>query len=71
FSILPAITLDGIIAYNIIEGPVNSQHFMRFLEEHVMPLANPYPGSCSVIIIGNCCIHKKKEAHALIEDMHH
>ncbi|KAF9229365.1 hypothetical protein BS17DRAFT_662120, partial [Gyrodon lividus] len=44
FSILPAITLDGIIAYDIIEGPVDSQCFVRFLEEHVMPLTNPYPG---------------------------
>ena len=38
FSILPAITLDGIVAYDIIEGPVNSQRFVRFLEEHVVHL---------------------------------
>lgn len=38
FSILPAITLDGIVAYDIIEGPVDSQRFVRFLEEHVVHL---------------------------------
>ncbi|KAF9219458.1 hypothetical protein BS17DRAFT_646892, partial [Gyrodon lividus] len=66
FSVLPAITLDGIIAYDIIEGPVDSQHFVRFLKVH-MPFTNPYPGSCSVIIMDNCCIHKTKEVHVLIE----
>ena len=38
YSILPAITLDGIITYNIIEGPVNGAHFLRFLQEHVVRL---------------------------------
>ena len=36
YSIVPAITLDGIIAYDIIEGPVDSQRFVKFLEEHVV-----------------------------------
>lgn len=40
FSILPAITLDSIIAHDIIEGPVNSQHFVRLLEEHVVCLCD-------------------------------
>jgi hypothetical protein len=38
YSILPAITLDGIITYDIIEGPVNSAHFLRFLQEHIVSL---------------------------------
>ena len=38
YSILSAITLDGIIAYNIIEGPVDGAHFLRFLQEHVVHL---------------------------------
>lgn len=36
YSIIPAITLDGIIAYDIIEGPVDSQRFLKFLKEHVV-----------------------------------
>ncbi|KAF9225099.1 hypothetical protein BS17DRAFT_701233 [Gyrodon lividus] len=67
FSILPAITLDAIITYNIIEGPVDSQHFMRFLE---MPLTNPYSGPCSVIIMDNCHIHKTEKVCSFMEDMH-
>ncbi|KAJ3850376.1 hypothetical protein EV368DRAFT_10215, partial [Lentinula lateritia] len=43
-SILPAITLDGIVAYDVIPGSVTSLKFLKFLERHVMPLTNPYPG---------------------------
>ena len=33
FSILPILTLDGIIAYDIIEGSVMSEQFVHFLRE--------------------------------------
>jgi len=36
YSILPVITLDGIIAYDIIEGLVDGARFLHFLEEHVV-----------------------------------
>jgi transposase len=60
FSILPILTLDGIIAYDIIEGSMTTEHFVQFLRELVVrfslellvtnayfiqiPLTNPYPG---------------------------
>ena len=36
FSILPILTLDGIIAYDIIEGSVTSERFLQFLQELVV-----------------------------------
>jgi transposase len=36
FSILPILTLDGIIAYDIVEGSVTSEQFVRFLRELVV-----------------------------------
>ena len=36
FSILPILTLDGIIAYDIIEGSVTSDRFLQFLRELVV-----------------------------------
>jgi len=36
YSILPALTLDGIIAYYIIEGPITTKRFMQFLREMVV-----------------------------------
>src|SRR6202789_4344935 len=36
FSILPILSLDGIIAYDIIEGSVTSERFVHFLREFVL-----------------------------------
>jgi hypothetical protein len=36
YSILPVITLNGVIAYDIIEGPVDNVRFLQFLRENVV-----------------------------------
>ena len=36
FSILPILTLDGIIAHDIVEGSVTSERFVEFLQELVV-----------------------------------
>ncbi|KAF8833341.1 hypothetical protein BDN67DRAFT_917217, partial [Paxillus ammoniavirescens] len=69
YSILPTLTLDGIIAYDIIEGSVTGEHFIQFLKDH-MPFTTPYPGPHSVLVMDNCSIHHGEEVHKLVEDMH-
>ncbi|KAF8336083.1 hypothetical protein F5887DRAFT_858536, partial [Amanita rubescens] len=44
YSILPVLTLDGIITYDVVPGSVNSARFVQFLRELLVPLTNPYPG---------------------------
>ncbi|KIK23780.1 hypothetical protein PISMIDRAFT_50231, partial [Pisolithus microcarpus 441] len=66
YSIIPAITLDGIIAYDIVEGPVDSERFVKFLKDEVMPYTNPYPGPRSVVIMDNCRIHHGEDVRRLI-----
>lgn len=39
YSILPALSLDGIIALDIFEGSVNRERFIQFLREQVVCLA--------------------------------
>ncbi|KIK35733.1 hypothetical protein CY34DRAFT_53568, partial [Suillus luteus UH-Slu-Lm8-n1] len=68
YSILPILTLDGIITYDIIEGPVTSERFIQFFREHVLPLTNPYPGPRSVLVLDNCRIHHSDEVLHLIEE---
>ncbi|KIK91251.1 hypothetical protein PAXRUDRAFT_149918, partial [Paxillus rubicundulus Ve08.2h10] len=70
YSIVPVITLDGIIAYNIIQGPVDGACFVQFLKDHIMPFMNLYPGPWSVLVMDNCCIHHGEEIQHLVEDMH-
>lgn len=50
YSILPALTLDGIIAYDIIEGPVTAEQFIKFLRE--MVVRNSVFVSCQTEMIG-------------------
>ncbi|RDB20344.1 hypothetical protein Hypma_012691 [Hypsizygus marmoreus] len=68
YSILPILTIDGIITYDIIPGSVTSERFLQFLHEMVIPLTNPYPGPRSVLILDNCSIHHSEEVRALVED---
>jgi transposase len=68
FSILPILTLDGIITHDVIPGSVTSERFLRFLRELVIPLTNPYPGPRSVLVLDNCNIHHSEKVRALVED---
>jgi transposase len=43
FSILPALTLDGIITYDIIEGSVTAARFLQFLRELVVSFPSSSP----------------------------
>jgi len=36
YSILPALTSDGIIALDIFEGSINKEKFIRFLKEDLV-----------------------------------
>jgi hypothetical protein len=36
YSILPVLTLDGLITWDIIEGSVTSERFVQFLRENVV-----------------------------------
>ena len=36
YSIIPVLTLDGIIAYDIVEGPVDTERFVKFLKDQVV-----------------------------------
>lgn len=38
YSLLPALTSDGIIAYNVYEGSVTAEWFLGFLHEYVVSL---------------------------------
>jgi transposase len=68
YSILPILTIDGIITHNIIPGSVTSERFVHFLQELVIPLTNPYPGPRSVLVLDNCSIHHSEKVRALVKD---
>jgi transposase len=56
YSLLPALTVNGIIYSHIKEGAYNGDQFMAWLEG-LLEVMNPYPASNSVLILDNCRIH--------------
>lgn len=66
YSILPAITLDGIIECKIIEGSFNTNLFTSFIED-LLEKMQGFPAPKSVVVMDNCSIHKAPEIRELIE----
>lgn len=66
YSMLPAISLDGIIFVRIVEGSFTSSLFKDFIEG-LLHHMQPFPAPRSVIIMDNCRIHKDPRIIDLIE----
>ncbi|KAF7361583.1 DDE-3 domain-containing protein [Mycena sanguinolenta] len=66
YSVLPAISLDGILWVDIVEGSFNSESFEQFIDG-LLDRMNPFPGPNSVIVMDNCKIHKAENIRQMIE----
>jgi hypothetical protein len=51
FSILPVLTMDGIVAHDILPGSVTSEKFVRFLRDHVASSYTLYSEDSSSFIL--------------------
>lgn len=56
YSVLPAISLAGVLYSHIKIGAYNGDQFLIWLEG-LLQIMNPYPGPHSVLILDNCRIH--------------
>ena len=56
YSMLPALTVDGIIHSHIKEGAYNGDQFITWLGG-LLKVMNPYPAPHSVLILNNSRIH--------------
>jgi hypothetical protein len=65
YSVLPALTLNGIIALDIVEGSYNTKRFKKFVQG-LLDQMNVFPGPSSVIVMDNCRIHKSKDITDMI-----
>ena len=67
WSILPAYTIDGIIAHHIHHGNITGDRFLMFLEYMLLPQCSAFPGPRSVIIMDNCSTHYVREVKELCD----
>jgi hypothetical protein len=60
WSILPAYTADGFIAWDIKHGSYTADSFEDFIENKLLPLCNRFPLPRSIIVMDNAPIHQSK-----------
>lgn len=56
YSVLPALTLDGVIYSEVRFGAFNGDMFLDFLD-NLLEVMNPHPLPHSVLVLDNCAIH--------------
>ena len=57
FSLLSAISSDGVVVYEVYPGAVNEDKFNGFMVNRLMDYVNPYPGDRSIILLDNITFH--------------
>lgn len=68
FSVLAAMSSDGVKASHVIVGSYNRVQFDFAMEHFVLPHVGSYAAneSCSVIVFDNCSIHRSERVLELI-----
>ncbi|GET01199.1 homeodomain-like protein [Rhizophagus clarus] len=69
YTILPALSLDGILAVDIMVGSYNKERFCAFILSQVLPLMNLYPQKNSVLVMDNAVIHHNVELVRIIKSI--
>jgi hypothetical protein len=67
YSVLPALSLQGVLIVQIIEGSVDHIAFEAFVTD-LMELMEPFPGPNSVLVLDNASIHKNESIVELARD---
>jgi hypothetical protein len=68
WSILPAITIQGYVAWEIYQDSFTTARFNAFIKQDVLPWMQPFPGICSVLIMDNHSIHRSDELTQMCEE---
>jgi hypothetical protein len=66
YSLLPGLSLDGILHVSIVEGSFTASRFYTFIEG-LLNKMQPFPQPNSVIVMDNARIHKDPRILDLIE----
>jgi hypothetical protein len=60
WSMLPAYTINGYIAWQVVQASYTTASFNEFIANHVLPLCSPYPGVRSILVMDNAQIHRSQ-----------
>ncbi|KIO07409.1 hypothetical protein M404DRAFT_53791, partial [Pisolithus tinctorius Marx 270] len=68
YSLVAAMTVDGYIAAEVVEGSYDCDLFCDFITQQLLPTMNPFPTERSVIVLDNCCIHHNEDLEAAVRE---
>ncbi|CAD6978841.1 unnamed protein product [Tilletia controversa] len=66
-TLIPGLTVDGIIAPKIYHSTVNADVFYDYLISHLLPQTMPFPGPGSVIVMDNVPFHRSPQIKQVIQ----
>jgi hypothetical protein len=66
YSMLPALSLDGILHLDVVDRSYTSDLFNGFIDGLIDNM-NPFPAPNSVIMMDNASIHKSEELRNMVE----
>jgi transposase len=66
YSILPALSLDGILHLEVVENAITGDIFRQFVQG-LLPRMNRWPLPHSVLIVDNAAIHKVDGIREMVE----
>jgi hypothetical protein len=67
YSLLPAISLDGILHLEVVENAITGADFHQFVHG-LLPRMNKWPLPNSVLVVNNMSIHKVAGIHEMVEE---
>ncbi|KAI0755855.1 hypothetical protein C8Q74DRAFT_1171378, partial [Fomes fomentarius] len=67
YSILPALSVTGILTVRVVRGSVDGATFLDWVINDLSPKMNPFPGPNSVLIVDNCRTHKSQAVRDVVE----
>ena len=67
WSILPAFTVDGYIAWEVHQGSITAEIFNDFVRNQVLPQTTANGGPRSVLVLDNASIHWNQELIQMCE----
>lgn len=67
YSILPALSLDGLLHLHIQDHSYTGDEFLHFVDA-LLNHMNPWPMPNSVVVMDNASIHKSAELKNMVED---
>ncbi|TFK70776.1 hypothetical protein BDN72DRAFT_765962, partial [Pluteus cervinus] len=70
YSILPAMSLDGILHFQAMEGAVTGDDFLDFITQ-LLERMQLWPLPNSVLVMDNASIHKVPGIRELVEARYH